>query len=470
MHRYRSGARARRRRARTPSSARWRPPARAVAFSGLAVAIGLGALLFVPVPFIRSLGIGGLLVPLVSLAGVATLQPVLLAALGGPGAKRRGHATAGAGGSGFAGDGDAAAVARARARPRRPRCLPPPPRRPSMSRPARSRRSPAGRSPSAASSCCATGSGRGRRPDPDRRRHRARRAAPGRPRAGAAILRLVDTTAPDPEVQAVAYGKRTPVRRRERPLRESRSSSACTTTASPETRSLVGRLRDDLIPAARFPAGHGRRRGRGAARRASTSSRARTTRSPGSSSAVLLVTFVTLAYAFRSLVLPLQAVLLNLLSVAAAYGLLALVVEHGSARASSGSSRPTPSRPGFRSSSSRCCSASRWTTRCSSWRRCARRGTLATTPAGPSPHGLVRTGRIVTAAALIMVAVFSGFVAGTRARAAAVRARARARHPARRDDREDAARAGADHLGGRANWWLPALGGTARCAGSPSPL
>ena len=63
---------------------------RAVAFSGLAVAIGLGALLFVPVPFIRSLGVGGLLVPLVSLAGVATLQPVLLARLGRAGAPTRG--------------------------------------------------------------------------------------------------------------------------------------------------------------------------------------------------------------------------------------------------------------------------------------------------------------------------------------------------------------------------------------------
>ena len=67
---------------------------RAVAFSGLAVAIGLGALLFVPVPFIRSLGFGGLLVPLVSLAGVTTLQPVLLARLGRParGSGRRRHA------------------------------------------------------------------------------------------------------------------------------------------------------------------------------------------------------------------------------------------------------------------------------------------------------------------------------------------------------------------------------------------
>ena len=44
---------------------------------------------------------------------------------------------------------------------------------------------------------------------------------------------------------------------------------------------------------------------------------------------MLLVTFVMLMRAFRSLVLPLQAVLLDLLSVAAAYGLLTLVVEHG---------------------------------------------------------------------------------------------------------------------------------------------
>src|SRR5262249_33228876 len=37
---------------------------RAVLFSGLAVAIGLALLLAVPVPFIRTLGLGGLLIPL----------------------------------------------------------------------------------------------------------------------------------------------------------------------------------------------------------------------------------------------------------------------------------------------------------------------------------------------------------------------------------------------------------------------
>src|SRR4030095_1554342 len=39
--------------------------------------------------------------------------------------------------------------------------------------------------------------------------------------------------------------------------------------------------------------------------------------------------FLLLARAFRSLILPLKAVLLNLLSVAAAWGLLVLAVPHG---------------------------------------------------------------------------------------------------------------------------------------------
>lgn len=44
---------------------------------------------------------------------------------------------------------------------------------------------------------------------------------------------------------------------------------------------------------------------------------------------IALLTFVLLARAFRSLVLPLKAVLLNLLSVAASWGLIVLVFQHG---------------------------------------------------------------------------------------------------------------------------------------------
>jgi RND superfamily putative drug exporter len=44
---------------------------------------------------------------------------------------------------------------------------------------------------------------------------------------------------------------------------------------------------------------------------------------------IALLTFVLLARAFRSLLLPAKAVLLNLLSVAAAWGVLVLVWQHG---------------------------------------------------------------------------------------------------------------------------------------------
>jgi putative drug exporter of the RND superfamily len=55
---------------------------RAVAFSGVTVAIGLLVLVAVPIPFIRSIGLGGMLIPLVSVAAALTLLPALLA---GPG-------------------------------------------------------------------------------------------------------------------------------------------------------------------------------------------------------------------------------------------------------------------------------------------------------------------------------------------------------------------------------------------------
>lgn len=55
---------------------------RAVVFSGITVAIGLLALIALPLPFLRSMGYGGMLIPLVSVAVAITLLPVLLAKLG----------------------------------------------------------------------------------------------------------------------------------------------------------------------------------------------------------------------------------------------------------------------------------------------------------------------------------------------------------------------------------------------------
>ena len=54
----------------------------AVLASGVTVAISLLALVVLPVPFLRSMGFGGMLIPLVSVAVVLTLLPVLLASIG----------------------------------------------------------------------------------------------------------------------------------------------------------------------------------------------------------------------------------------------------------------------------------------------------------------------------------------------------------------------------------------------------
>jgi RND superfamily putative drug exporter len=55
---------------------------RAIALSGLTVGIGLIALIVLPVPGLRSVGIGGMLIPLVSVAVSLTLLPALLGGIG----------------------------------------------------------------------------------------------------------------------------------------------------------------------------------------------------------------------------------------------------------------------------------------------------------------------------------------------------------------------------------------------------
>jgi RND superfamily putative drug exporter len=55
---------------------------RAVVFSGTTVAVGLLALIVLPLPFLRSVGYGGMLIPLVATASAITLLPVILATIG----------------------------------------------------------------------------------------------------------------------------------------------------------------------------------------------------------------------------------------------------------------------------------------------------------------------------------------------------------------------------------------------------
>ena len=55
---------------------------RSVIVSGSTVAVGLLSLVVIPLPFIRSMGIGGMLIPLVSVITAITLLPALLATVG----------------------------------------------------------------------------------------------------------------------------------------------------------------------------------------------------------------------------------------------------------------------------------------------------------------------------------------------------------------------------------------------------
>jgi len=81
---------------------------------------------------------------------------------------------------------------------------------------------------------------------------------------------------------------------------------------------------------------------------------------------VLVAAFLLLLVTFWSIVVPIKAIVLNLLSVGAAYGVLVLVFQHGWFNSLLGIRRPGRSSRGCRCSCSSSCSGCRWTTTCSS--------------------------------------------------------------------------------------------------------
>jgi RND superfamily putative drug exporter len=127
----------------------------------------------------------------------------------------------------------------------------------------------------------------------------------------------------------------------------------------------------------------------------------------------MVATFLVLARAFRSLVLPLKAVLLNLLSVMAAYGLLVAVFHFGVGAGLLGVQRSAEIEgwvPVFLLAALFGLSMDYEVFLVSRMREewDARRDNTAAVA-----FGLERTGRLITAAALIMAISFSGFVAGS---------------------------------------------------------
>jgi putative drug exporter of the RND superfamily len=181
--------------------------------------------------------------------------------------------------------------------------------------------------------------------------------------------------------------------------------------ASPQAQAFAGRLRGRLIPASGFPASVTVIAGGGGASAADFVSRTLGS-FPWLILGVLALTYVLLVRAFRSLLLPLKAIVLNLLTVAAASGLMIAVFQWG-----------WGSPLGFLKVGQ----IEGWipvfmftllfglsmdyevflvTRMREAWDR-----TRSNT--GAVAHGLASTGRIVTAAGLIMAATFSGFLLGS---------------------------------------------------------
>ena len=123
---------------------------------------------------------------------------------------------------------------------------------------------------------------------------------------------------------------------------------------------------------------------------------------------VLDAAFLLLMFTFRSIVIPIKAILLNLLSVGAAYGVLVLVFQHGSARACSASTPPgdhrlaaaVPVRGPVRALDGLPRVHPQPDPRGVRHRHEDRRGRR---------HGIKSTAGVVTSAAVVMVAVFSIF-------------------------------------------------------------
>jgi RND superfamily putative drug exporter len=171
------------------------------------------------------------------------------------------------------------------------------------------------------------------------------------------------------------------------------------------------RLRADLVPRARFPPGVSALAGGGPPQGVDFLDQAYRW-FPPLVGGVLLLTYLLLMRAFRSFVLPLKAVVLNLLSVGAAYGMLVVVFKWGVGEDLLGLYQFGQVEgwiPIFLFAMlfglSMDYEVFLVTRMRESWDAGADNATAVA-------HGLERTGRIVTAAAIVMCAAFAGFVAG----------------------------------------------------------
>jgi len=390
---------------------------RAVVFSGATVAIGLALLLFMPLPFMRSIGVGGFLIPLASIAAAVTLQPALLSLLGRRGVARIAvlpqrfrrreadtgfwHRLAGAimrRPLAFLGVGAALLVAAAipsfglRLTPGSASGIPQFPQSVRGFDLLKHSIGPGAISPTQV----VVDAGR--------------QGGVHVPDVQAAIGRLAARIGADREIASVRVAERPPFvdpsGRYEELIVAGRDEYG-----SEAAQSFVHRLRGRLVPAARFPTDARVLAGGGPPQGVDFLDRAYRY-FPWLVAAVLVLTYVLLMRAFRSVLLPLKAVILNLLSVAASYGMLVVVFKWGIGRSVLGLYEIGQVEgwiPIFLFAMLFGLSMDYEVFLVTRMREEWDHGRDNRDAVG---YGLERTGRIVTAAAIVMVAAFSGFVAG----------------------------------------------------------
>jgi uncharacterized membrane protein YdfJ with MMPL/SSD domain len=399
---------------------------RAVVFSGGTVAIGLALLLFIPVPFMRSMGVGGFLIPLVSIAAAVTLQPALLSVYGRRGVsrvhvadwlRRKGVPVPHFAGpdvehgfwarlaraimtrpSAFLAAGVALLVAAAipvlalQLTPGSAQGIPQTPSAVRGLNVLRAAVGPGALSPTQVLVDAGAGSVRS-------------------PSVQAAIGRMIARLRADPEIAYVQSGRGPrfvdSTGRYEQVIAAGRHEYG----DEPAQR-FVSRLRHEIIPASGFPARVRVLAGGGPPQGVDFLHKSYAT-FPWLVVAVLVLTYLLLLRAFRSVVLPLKAVLLNLLSVGAAYGMLVVVFRWGVGKSIAGL-YTFPQIEGWipiflfamlfgLSMDYEVFLVSRMR---ETWDEVHDNVRAVS-------YGLERTGLIVTAAALIMVAAFCGFLAGS---------------------------------------------------------
>jgi uncharacterized membrane protein YdfJ with MMPL/SSD domain len=400
---------------------------RATLFSGLTVAIGLALLLLMPLPFMRSMGAGAVLIPLVSIAASATFLPALLSVLG-PRVNRlrvvpRSLLERRASGA----PGMWSRLARAIMR------------RPvvfllatfavllALATPALglhltggdNRSTPRGTEAATGlyllQSSIGAGSLAPHQIVVDTHRPGGALAA----ETVAAETRLVGALRADPRIRAstlqapvlvdAALARRASLLDATAQTLQIRAAGR-TDAGTAEAKSLVRTIRDKYVPAAGFP----------------RADRVVLTGAPAFGvdfvdkaygafpwlvAAVLVITYLVLLRAFRSVFLPLKAVILNLLSVSAAYGVLVLVFQHGIGTGIGFGESPQIEAwiPIFLFATIFGISMDYEVFLLSRTRELWDR---SHDNEHAVAYGLEHTGRIITAAAIIMIAAFSGFMTG----------------------------------------------------------